>query len=309
MAGLARTARPWLLSLRRPPAATPYHNLGLGLSISSIRGISATTTRGARTPTNKELNALKTQRKREKENQNNAMVGLLLPFTIVPPPLSRFPRSPVKFAQMVWAIAKNRAQVLGSLVALYAMSMPKGRVIGLPRFKARKRACVPAAKSLHVQMSEAVAAGDKDTLRRVCVSELFVTLAGAIDSRPPRLRTEWELVRYDNPLRYPRIADFRVLQQPYGGHLRIIKQAVVSISSVQRLTRYYETPGGELTPVPGTGRERHMVEHIVLHAIVDENTYETGPWKLWGTLPEMSYERIRDDEVLIQEAMARNTKL
>lgn len=82
----------------------------------------------------------------------------------------------------------------------------------------------------------------------------------------------------------------------------MVKQVVVSISSVQRLTRYSDDDG---RPVPGSGRERHMIEHLVLQAFVADGSFEAGPWKIWGTLPEMPFERIRDDDIIFKEAMGR----
>ncbi|RWA04464.1 hypothetical protein EKO27_g10644, partial [Xylaria grammica] len=63
-----------------------------------------------------------------------------------------------------------------------------------------------------------------------------------------------------------------------------------------RLTRYADKAGGAV--VPGSGRERHMTEYIVLQAPVAEDTFEAEPFKIWGTLSEMSYETMRDDAAL-----------
>ncbi|KAF2968695.1 hypothetical protein GQX73_g4884 [Xylaria multiplex] len=299
MAELARIARPWLLlrSPRQLPMriASPY--LGLGYS---GRGVSTRPSKRGGITAGRD-------RQRDREMQMNAMSSFLLPYTIVPPPLWRFPLSPVTFSKMVWMLAKNRAVAWGSLLGVYFVSMRK-KGFGWPLFKANKRSCIPAAKALHVQMSEAVALGDKETLRRICTTELFQTLAGAIDSRPPGVRTEWELVRYDNKLVYPRLTDFRVTYQPgpSGKGMLLIKQAVVSISSVQRLTRYDEANGGQR--IPGSERERYMTEHLVLQAGVKDGTFESEPWKIWGTLPEMSYETMRDDTAMYQEAMANNAR-
>jgi protein MBA1 len=208
---------------------------------------------------------------------------------------------------MLWLLGKNRVVTWGSLLGIYFMSA-RTKGFGWPRFRSNKKSCIPAAKALHAQMSEAVATGDKDTLRRICSAELFQTLAGAIDSRPPGIRTEWELVRYDNKWRYPRLADFRISYQPMASSkgMKLIKQAVVSISSVQRLTRYDDNNGG--AKVPGSERERYMTEHVVLQSDVNGNTYKAEPWKLWGNLPEMPYETIRDDAIMYQEAMANNSR-
>jgi len=191
-----------------------------------------------------------------------------------------------------------------STVGIYFVSM-RTRGLSMPRFRQNKSSSVPAAKTLHAQMSEAVASGDRDTLRKICSSELFQTLAGVIDSRPKTLKTEWELVKYTNKWRYPRLADFRVAYQPLPGtkNMRLIKQAVVSISSVQKLTRYNN---GVL--VPGSGEEKEMLEHIVLQAEVDTSTWVSEPWKVWGNLSEMPYEQIRDDAIMFAEAMATRSR-
>ncbi|TGJ77577.1 hypothetical protein E0Z10_g10695 [Xylaria hypoxylon] len=280
MAELARIARPWLFSLSQPMrtstiAASPY--LGLGRAAQ-----------------------------KEMTMQTEAVSTFLLPYTVVPPPVYRFPLSPVKFSKMVWMLAKNRTVALGSLLGVYFVSM-RAKGFSWPRFRSKKRTCIPTAKALHVMMSEAVAQGDKDTLRRVCTTELFQTLAGAIDSRPAGMRTEWELLRYDDKLSYPRLADFRVTYQPLpsGKGMRLIKQAVVSISSVQRLTRYNAKTGEK---IPGGERERYMKEHLVLQSNVKDGTFEAEPWKVWGTLPEMSYEMIRDDTAMYKEAINDNSR-
>ncbi|KAI1427234.1 hypothetical protein F5Y12DRAFT_180358 [Xylaria sp. FL1777] len=307
MTDLARIARPWLLSsrqqlIRTSAIASPY--LGLGYS----RSISATATARSGSTTAKQKIA-------EKRALKQGMAALfnpsyLLPYTIVPPPIWRFPLSPLKFGQMVWLLAQNRARALASLLGVTFVSMQKPNGgYGWPRLRTGKRASVPAAKALHALMSEAVASGDKDTLRRICTTELFQTLAGAIDSRPAGIRTEWELVRYDNKLVYPRIADFRVVYQPSAsaaGGMKLMKQAVVGLSSVQRLTRYDDRAGG--AKVPGGERERHMLEHIVLQAQINERTFETEPWKIWGNLPEMSFEMLLKDTAMYDDAMTREAR-
>ncbi|KAI8632656.1 hypothetical protein F5Y19DRAFT_471827 [Xylariaceae sp. FL1651] len=301
MADLARIARPWLFSLRQP-IRTPTASLGFSHRISTT----------ACRPNTKRARAVKASQnarraQKDKAMQVEAMSSFLLPLTIVPPPIWRYPRSPAKFAHMLWLLGKNRLQTWGSLAGIYFMSARTKGLIGWPLFRARRAACIPAAKALHQQMSEAAAAGDKDTLRRVCTSEWFQTLAGAIDARPPGQRAEWELVRYDHRLRYPRLADFRVTYQPAAssssaGGMKLVKQAVVSISSVQRLARFDDRNGGAV--VPGSRRERPMLEHVVLQAEINPSTFQAEPWKIWGNLPEMPYETIRDDAIIFQEAMA-----
>lgn len=231
---------------------------------------------------------------------------LLLPETLVAPPLSRYPRQPTKFAQMLWLHLRARAQSIWTVVSLKATSQPK-IFTSRPLFKFHKSAAIPTAKALHVQMSAAMAHGDKDTLRSICTPELFMTLASTIDSRPKGTRVEWDLVRYDKRWRYPRIADWRVGYQPQpDGSMRLLKQAVVSIASVQRITRYDDAKGG--VKIPGSERVRHMTKHLVLQAEVDNVTYEPHPWHIWGSLSEATYESYKADVENIRALMVEQTK-
>ncbi|KAI0204225.1 hypothetical protein F4808DRAFT_372898 [Astrocystis sublimbata] len=315
MAHLTHLARPWLLSLRQPMRASakstitsPHFGLGHSRSISATTAARASgSALGRKAKPRGDPRAYARANARAKRDQmrleqNENMANYLLPHTIVPPPLSRFPRSPIEFGKLVYAIGTNRMWSLLARLTFWVTSMRTSEGVGWPKFRSRKGTAIPAAKVLHRQMSEAVAAGDKETLRRICSHGLFEQLAGAIDSRPRGTRTEWELVRYTNPFRYPRIADFRVSYRPIGtsNQLAALTQAVVSISSVQRLARY-DAHGNT---VPGGDRERQMVEHVVLHASFDD-TFEPGPWKLWGTLPEMSYETMKINEDLLADKMNR----
>ncbi|KAI0391705.1 hypothetical protein F5Y17DRAFT_396417 [Xylariaceae sp. FL0594] len=242
---------------------------------------------------------------KERMRKLEASSTFLLPLTIVPPPITRFPRSPTKFMHMLYLIARNKITRIGSAIGVYFVSMTG---FSLPKFRSNRSSALPAGKLLHAQMSEAVAAGDKETLRQICARELFTTLAGAIDSRSSKgkARTEWELVKYTRRVRYPRLSDFRVSYQPLSGttRMRLIKQAVVSISSVQRLTRFDE----QGNKVPGTGQVKELLEHVVLQSEVDTNTWKSSPWKIWGNLSETAYEDIVADLALFNEVMASDAR-
>ncbi|KAI5917534.1 hypothetical protein F4810DRAFT_704845 [Camillea tinctor] len=229
------------------------------------------------------------QKKRPLEAEVNAT--FLIPMTLVAPPIWRYPRHPMKFLHMAWLNIQNRFKSAYSTLGIWFTSSEK-MLRTWPRFKLDRASAVPVAKALHVQMSEAMAAGDKEALRHICAPELFKTLGSTIDSRPKGMRSEWELVRYEKTWYYPRIADFRVTYQPLmqGRGMRLIKQAVVSICSVQRLTRCL----GD-AKIPGTERMRELTEHIVLHSEVNPRTFESGPWRIWGNLSEMTYEEYLND--------------
>ncbi|GAP91358.1 hypothetical protein SAMD00023353_6000070 [Rosellinia necatrix] len=291
MAGLARIARPWLSPSRQPVRASALAALYSGLGQG--RGISSTAAGRSNLARVKEKLDAERMHVGNLKKADNA-VSMLLPFTVVAPPVWRFPPSPAKAGWLVWNLAKNRVTSLGALLGVYIMSM-RLNGYGMPVFRAKKGQCIPAAKVLHMQMSEAVATGDKETLRRICTAELFHILASTIDTRPAGIRTEWELVRYSHKLRYPRLADFRVMMAPTSttGEMKLVKQAVVSIASVQRIVRYDDGRGGE--KVPGSEREREMMEHFVIQAPVKTPSFETSAWKVWGTIPEATYESLRED--------------
>ena len=193
---------------------------------------------------------------------------------------------------MLWLHSMAKAQSLYSLLGYKLASAPTP--FSRSRFKANRSNSIPTAKALHVRMNDAFAAGDRETLRAICTDDLFKRMVGAIDARPKDVRTEWELLKYDQTWYYPRLADWRVVMIPrpggVGGGHRVIKQAVVSIASVQRLARYDDSPQGGGAKIEGSERVRNMLEHIVLQAEVDPKTFKAHPWKIWGNTPEHTYE-------------------
>ncbi|OTA80847.1 hypothetical protein M434DRAFT_401585 [Hypoxylon sp. CO27-5] len=298
MAKLLSVSRPLLLSSFRSRAPSPILiNLRRSFSITTLRpyGSRGRGSRQSRTSQSKPF-------KKDEVLQMQANMTLLLPNTFVAPPLWRYPRQPSKFAHMLWLNVKARAQSLWAIMSMKMLSQPT-MIFSKPLFKFHKSAVIPTAKALHVQMSEAIAAGDKETLRSICTPELFQTLAATIDSRPRGVRAEWELVRYDQRWRFPRIADWRVGYQPlHDGSMKMVKQAVVSIASIQRIARYDDSKGG--IKIAGSQRVRPMIEHLVIQAVVDKTTYESAPWKIWGTLSEMTYEEYLADVENLQAIMS-----
>ncbi|KAI1392218.1 uncharacterized protein F4822DRAFT_120114 [Hypoxylon trugodes] len=287
MAERLRASRLWLLPFLRPRSYSP-------ILFTLPRGITATTTprpystKGRAQKRPKQLSPRALQRAEARHIESN--MSILLPGTLVSPPIWRYPKQPDKFVKMLWVVFRSYTQTLWSTLTMKILSQPT-ILLSRPRFKFHKSAAVPTAKALHVRMSEAIAAADKEILRGICTSELYQTLAATIDSRPRGTRTEWQLIHYDQKWRYPRIADWRVGYKPLqNGDMQLVKQAIVSISSVQRIARYDDTKGG--IKIAGSDRSRRMVEHLVLQANMDKLTYESDPWKIWGTLPEMNYEEI-----------------
>ncbi|KAI1493961.1 hypothetical protein F5X96DRAFT_619223 [Biscogniauxia mediterranea] len=285
-ANLARLSRSWLLASVpaptpfRPPYSPHLRNLCRPLTTTSSINSKMTRAGGGRASAH-----------RQRPVEAEANTTFLIPLTLVAPPIWRYPRRPKEFLHMAWLHLMNRVKSAYSTFGIWFMSSEK-MLRTWPRFKLNRASALPVAKALHVQMSEALAAGDKETLRQICTAELFKTLGSSIDSRPKGVRSEWELIRYQKTWYYPRIADFRVTYQPltHGHGMRLIKQAVVSICSVQRLARRL----GDVK-LEGSERMRELTEHIVLHSEVNPRTFESGPWKIWGNLSEMSYKECLED--------------
>ncbi|KAI8957715.1 hypothetical protein F5Y11DRAFT_338534 [Daldinia sp. FL1419] len=298
MAGLLRQSRPWLLSSMRHQAPSPI-SYGLYRNISTTPSYSYASRRGSRP------RSMKTVKKGDVQ-QLEPSVTMLIPQTLVAPPPWRYPRQPSKFFHMLWLHIKARYGALWAIFSMKIMSQPTV-FLSKPLFKFHKAAAIPTAKALHFQMSEAMAIGDKETLRSICTPELFQTLASTIDARPRGIRAEWQLVRYASTWLYPRVADWRVGYQPLpDNEMKMVKQIVVSISSVQRIARYDDTKGG--IKIHGSERERKMTEHIVLQADMDKNTFEAEPWRIWGTLPEATYEEYLSELQNLDAIMADQSR-
>lgn len=141
---------------------------------------------------------------------------------------------------------------------------------------------MPAAVGLHRQMYVALAEGDAATLQRVCADGLRESLAARIHRRRGE-RWTWELVRYT---RRARVMSHKGV--PLGREGMAIRQAVVRISSRQRLTRH--APDG--TVVPGTGEEREVQEYLVIQRRMLAGKEED--WHVWGTTEETTLARLEE---------------
>lgn len=171
--------------------------------------------------------------------------------------------------------------------------------LGRPLFKMRKGTIVPVARDLHARMNSAIAAGNKEELKRVCTQELFEKLSGIVDSRPKGQTVKWELE--GGRAKYS-VRDDRIAMMPLTpSENRTIRQAVVAVSSTQRIVTVDEKRGG--LEVPGTAKAKSIRENIVLTSYVDEKTWQQTPWKIWGTLPDSTVQG-HVEEVNAYNAMA-----
>ncbi|KAH6651772.1 hypothetical protein BKA67DRAFT_571865 [Truncatella angustata] len=216
-------------------------------------------------------------------------VSVLVPMTFVPPPMSKWPRGLKDFLHMGWLVTRNRFINYLYMVIHKVYSKPGWK--SRPLFKMRKAAIAPAARDLHARMNSAIASGDKDELKRVCTQELYERLSGVVDSRPRGRTVRWEL---EGGRASCSVRDDRIAMMPLTpSENRTVRQAVVAVSSTQRIVTIDGKRGG--VEVPGTSKAKPMRENIVLTSYVDDKTWQQGPWKIWGTLPDSTVQSHIDE--------------
>lgn len=230
-------------------------------------------------------------------------VKLTLPFspgTFVPLPLSRYPRNPAEFAQYQWNRMKHWLVGAVSVLNFKLKSMPDWTT--RPRWKARRGRIAPTAKAMYREMLEAFAEGDKATLQRICLGEFAKKLTAAVERRDPKERVRFELVRYTRPLRYPRLVSHQIHQVNPFDKVLATEQAVVAISSTQQASRHSAATGAT---VPGSLKLQDKIEYVVLSRQANQKTFETGPWRIWGTTSATTLQRHLQEKAVIDKEQAR----
>jgi mitochondrial protein MBA1 len=172
------------------------------------------------------------------------------------------------------------------MIAMKLVSIPKS--FGRPQFKVGRRQIIPTAKALHRQMAEAMAAGDKETLRKICTPLLYNQLMSTLAKRKATERVSWELVKYNKPLTYPRIASYKAIMIPQAPNFLLV-QTVVAIDSTQKLAKYNKSTD---KLVAGSAKVRRQVEYVVLTKWVDRRTWKEEPWRMWGSVEEITFDEM-----------------
>ncbi|EHA49842.1 hypothetical protein MCOR27_010253 [Pyricularia oryzae] len=217
---------------------------------------------------------------------DRSIVGsFMLPGTLIAPPVFRsIFQSPRDGLKLQLDRLKVKPLDAFRIVSSYIASKPS--VLASGRLQIQRGKIVPTAKELHRSLSEAFAAGDLDTLRRVCMPNLYQTLSAKVLQRPAGIRRQWELITYTGTLMYPRIADHKLMEIPRrDGTRATAHQAVVTIRSRQRLTQFDKT--GEITGQP---KELDVTEHLIMLRELDSNAPTPGDWKVFGYADEATYE-------------------
>ena len=134
-------------------------------------------------------------------------------------------------------------------------------------------------------MYSAFAEGDRRTLRKICTDGLYDSFSARIGGRAKGERVVWELVKYN---KRAKVVSNRAARLPIDG--AAVRQAVVRISSTQKLTRY--TPKGEV--VKGTGKEKRVTEYVLIQKKIWN--WRDEEWQVWGTTEETTLEKIVEQE-------------
>ena len=143
---------------------------------------------------------------------------------------------------------------------------------------------MPEAVALHAQMYTAFASGDRMSLRKICTDGLFDTFSTRIGNRARGERVQWELIRYN---KRSKLVSDRAARLPVDG--MAMRQAVVRISSKQKLTRW-RTVQGRDEIIEGSGKEKDVVEYVVVQRLWKD--WEPGPWMVWGTTKEVTLDDV-----------------
>ncbi|KAK4154878.1 hypothetical protein C8A00DRAFT_42423 [Chaetomidium leptoderma] len=211
-------------------------------------------------------------------------LSMVVPGTFVIPPISQLPKPLGQKLRFLgsWFVMKTQESITNA--ALRFTSKPT--IFKRAAFKPKRRVIIPTAKALHRSMAEALAAGDRHTISKICSKQLSIPLLASIDARPRGRRYGWELVKYTNKLFYPSIRSHRMAPISRDRNAPIVRQAVVAISSKQRRVEY--DSAGQL--IPGSEKEMDVVENVAIGCIVDPRSWEQREWRLIGTVKSTTYE-------------------
>ncbi|ODA78563.1 hypothetical protein RJ55_05945 [Drechmeria coniospora] len=226
--------------------------------------------------------------------------GPLFPGTFVSLPLSRYPLHPAQFMQYQWSRMRHWLVGAISVLNFKLKSMPNWTT--RPKWKAKRGKIAPTAKAMYREMLEAFAAGDKETLQKICLSDFAKKLTAAIDRRDPKEQVQFEVVKYNKPLIYPRLMSRQIHQVNPFDKVLMTEQAVVAISSTQKASRRIPSTGAT---VPGSMKLQDKIEYVVLSRQANQKTFETGPWRIWGTTSATTLELYLKEKAIIEKEQAR----
>lgn len=220
--------------------------------------------------------------------------------TFVSLPLSQYPKSPSEFFQYQVSRMKHWLICATSVLNFKLKSMPNWTT--RPKWKARRGKIGPTAKAMYREMLEAFAAGDKITLNKICLGEFAKKLCAAIDRRDPKERVLFEVVKYNKGLFYPKLMSHQIHEvNPFDKTL-MTEQAVVAISSTQQASKVSAITG---ETIPGSLKLQDKMEYVVLSRQANQKTFETTPWRIWGTTSATTMEAYLQEKAVIDKEQAK----
>lgn len=89
-----------------------------------------------------------------------------------------------------------------------------------------------------------------------------------------------------------KLISYRAARLPVEG--AAVMQAVVRIASRQKLTRWAKGKDGGMEIVPGSGKEKNVVEYVVIQRLYED--WREGQWQVWGTTKETTLKDIEEWE-------------
>lgn len=233
-----------------------------------------------------------TQAPATKAAEMSAVGSFKLPGTLVAPPFLRSIRqSPVEGVKLQMGRVRSKVVDAIRIAGTYISSKPS--MFSGARLKVDRASIVPAAKELHHSLSEAFAAGDLATLRRVCFPVLYHKLSSQVTQRPGGIRKQWDLVAYTRRWSHPRIVDHKLMSLPNRDGTNVTAhQAVVAIRSRQRLTQFNEKTGKSTGPP----KEMEVTENLIIIREINPTTYSTTDWRVFGYVDETTYKDFEQDK-------------
>ncbi|KAJ4231080.1 hypothetical protein NW759_003061 [Fusarium solani] len=246
-----------------------------------------------------EAESMSVMQKRANDEYFRSGGGPLFPGTFVPLPLSRYPGG-TNFFRYSWYRLRQWGIETLSVLQFKLKSMPDWTT--RPKWKAARGKIAPTAKVMYTEMLTAFAAGDKAAINSLCLGQFAKKLTAAIDRRNPTERTSFELVKFNKTLFYPRVVAHQVhAVNPYDKD-NSTEQAVIAIASTQRASKYKKSTG-EL--IPGSTKVQEKIEYVALSRQVSDKTYQSGSWRIWGTVPATTLEAYLEEQAWINVEQAK----
>ncbi|KAL2144442.1 hypothetical protein VTI28DRAFT_9090 [Corynascus sepedonium] len=228
-------------------------------------------------------------------------LSMVVPGTFVLPPPSQFPKGLGKKLKFLtqWALIKFQEALTNASVVFSS----KPGIFKRANLKVKRGSIIPTAKALHRAVSEALAAGHKGTLSKICTRHLAGSLLASIDSRPRGRHYSWELVNYTKKPFYPRLKAHRMTPISTERNAPLIRQAIVAISSKQRVVQY--NAKGEV--IPGSEKEMDVVENVAIACHIDPKLgWKQSEWRYLGTIRPTTLESWMQEKAVLNRRMMNN---